>query len=384
MDADVSSVKASAPAMGEMARMHFLPGTGEVVFRSSHWRVDGIGVCWLMGRFVEVLARALRGEREVRFGDEGKNLCVGLDEAVGSITANADGIVTTDESESAMEKAATELLARYVDNLPTIGLPARLGEAARGSSRVAMKFSPTMTAAIVARCKELAISVTTAVHAAIVCATNDPRYKNPAAEGKMTTRKYTSWSTFDVRRYLPPPYNSAAYAVSTFHTGIPIVIVNPSGFLENATQLSAIYSQDLSKTPIGDDDGAGNIFTFLPRYVEKVTAVLTRPPQPDISPPTDPALSSLGVIDKYLDTRHGDDNGDEDGGDDGVEVEDFWLGVDMLTPQVMVYLWTRRGQMELSACFNEGFYEGGFVIDFLELVRGVLVEGLGVEEGEIG
>lgn len=328
----------------ELATMHYFPHTSEILFRSSHWRIDGIGSLHLLNHFLELLAHP----RPVQFGDEGRNLCIGLDEAAGVVS----------EATPEMEEAATNLLLQYVNNLPTIGLPASLDQVPRGSSRCRIHLSQQTTSAVIAKCKQFGFSVTTAVHAAVICATS--QYPNPPS-----ANKYTSWSTWDVRKYLPPPYNGATEAVSIFHTGIPIA-VTPSDFSGNAAQLRRIYSQKLTAP------GAGNIFPFLSRYVEKVTAVLTQPPPPGVVPPTDPALSSLGVIETYLDDkRHGR-------GDAVVEILDFWLGVDMLSPQLMVYVWTRKGRMELSACFNRGFYERGFVGGFLGVVERVLVDGLGV------
>ena len=262
----------------ELARLFYFPATAEVVFRSSHWRIDGIGTCHLLNRLLALLADSREREAAVQFGDEWKNLCVGLDEAIGAV---ASDFVTPE-----MEQAATDILMGYVNNLPTIGLPVQRDGSACGSARCGIKLSSQLTSAVVARCKDLGLSVTTAVHAAIVCATDAERYGNLPS----TTKKYTSWSTFDLRRYLPAPYNGAIHAVSIFHTGIPITIT-PSNFLETATQLRAIYTQDL-RLPI--PGGAGNLFNFLPRYVDKVTTILTQPPPPGISPPTDPALSNFG------------------------------------------------------------------------------------------
>lgn len=323
-----------------LARMHYFPHTSEILLRSSHWRFDGIGALYLLSHFLDILAHP----RVVEFGDETKNLSIGLDEAIKVAT----------EVTPQMDREATDLIMKFVNNVPSIGLPTSANQVPGSSSRCSIKLTPQLTSAMIARCKTLGFSVTSATHAAIVQATL--QHQDPHRPAK----KYTSWSTFDLRKYSPPPYNGAMNPVSIFHTGIPVV-VDPAGFLENAAQFREIYAQNLARP------GPGNMFTFLACYVEKVCAVLTRPPAPGALPPTEPSLSSLGVIDDYIHSRYGD-----------VEVVDFWIGVEMLTPQLMVYVWTRRGEMELSACYNTAFYTRQFVEDFLSQVKHVLLKGLGI------
>ena len=113
----------------------------------------------------------------------------------------------------------------------------------------------------------------------------------------------------------------------------------------------------------------------LSYHVRQHGAGLTTPPPPDAPPPTQPVLSSLGIMDGYVASSHGSGK---------VCTERFWLGIGMLTPGVMCHMWTRGGRMVLSGCFNESFYAKGYVKEFLERVKGVLMEGLGVvEEGGI-
>ena len=337
-----SSVCAES-APNELAKMHWFPHTSEILFRSSHWRIDGIGSLHLLNRFLHILAHPL----SVEFGNESANLSIGLDEA-----ANVPLEVTP-----TMEQSATDLLMQYVNNVPSIGLPTSMNQVPRGSARCQIIFTSTLTASIIARCKTSGFSVTAATHAAIVSATSqnaDPG--NPAD-------KYTSFSNFDLRKNCPPPYNGASKAVSIFHTGIPVVI-KPASFQENAVHFQKIYSRRLNASC------QESIFSFLACYVDKVRTLFTQPPPPGVLPPSEPSLSSLGVIDDFLAHKHGD----------SVEVTDFWLGVDMLSRQLMLYVWTHRGKLKLSACYNQAFYASEFVKEFLTKVRDILLEGLEIQD----
>ena len=326
----------------ELARMHYFPHTSKILFRSSHWRIDGIGTLHLLSQFLKILAHP----RLIKFGDEGRNLCVGLDEA-----SNVPLEVTPE-----MELDATDLLMQFVNNVPSIGLHTSANQTPGGSARCQITFTPPLTSSVVARCKAFGFSVTAATHAAIVCATSQRAVLgNPA-------RKYTSFANFDLRKYCPPPYNGANKAVSNFHTGIP-VFIKPSTFQDNAVQFQKLYSRRLNAP------GQENIFAFLACYVNKVHTLFTEPPPPGSLAPSEPSLSSLGIIDDLIAHGYGDT----------VEVTDFWLGVDMLSRQLMVYVWTHRGELKLSACFNQEFYVQKFVEEFLASVKDILVKGLDLE-----
>ncbi|KAM0796887.1 hypothetical protein BDR22DRAFT_865479 [Usnea florida] len=325
----------------ELAKMHYFPHTSEVLFHSSHWRIDGIGVLYLLDGFFKAVA----SPRSVRFGDEGKNLSLGLDEAAQvptNITAKS-------------EKAATDLVATFLDNVPSIGLPTGFNTVPGRSRRCEIDLPEALTSAIVSRCKLHGLSVTSATHAAVVCVTVK------IGDKEIPAQKYTSWAAFDLRRHCPPPYNGSKYPVSIFHTGIPTTII-PSGFMENALQFEKTYKRCFTGS------ASQNVFPFLSWYVGKVRSILTQDPPQGITPPCEPNLSSLGRIDEYMDTKFSDT----------VDVMDFWIGVEMLTRQLMVYVWTRGNKMKLSICYNESFYGSDFVERFLESTKREIVEGLGI------
>ena len=70
-------------------------------------------------------------------------------------------------------------------------------------------------------------------------------------------------------------------------------------------------------------------------------------------------------LDEYLYSRHED-----------VDFADFWLGVEMLTRQMMVYVWTRKGEMKLSVRCNKEFCTRAFFENLLCEVKHILLGGL--------
>ena len=320
-----------------LATLHYLPHTSEILFHSSHWRIDGIGSLRLLDRFFGALAKP----HPVHFGDEGKNLSLSLDEAA-SVPER-----TTPE----MEQAATEKIMEFVNNVPSLSLPFDSSKSPGGTRRHEIELDPHLTSAIISGCKANDLSVTVATHAAIVCATQSD------ADAETLGNKYTTWLPFNLRKYCKPPYNGAKYPVTNFHTGIPMSIT-PSDFIENASQLRNIYSQDLSEEPC-------NVLSFLAHYHEKVCALFTQPSPPGTRPPSEPSLSSMGLIDQYLANSYGNK----------IEIKNFWLGVEWLLPQIFIHVWTRSGRMKIGACYNENFYTVEFVQNFLEKVVNMLIKG---------
>lgn len=327
----------------DIAMMYYFPQTSQLMLHVSHWRIDGIGTMYLFNCLFDAVAHP----RAVHFEDEGKNLSVGLDEA------NA---VPTSVSLQ-IEQAATDTLMMFVKNIPSIGLHTKAADAPSGAGRCEIELDQGLTSAIISHCKARGFSVTVAVHASIICATKQYTNKETTA-GK---HKYASWTAFDLRRYSPPPFDGTKNVVSNFHTGIPTVAA-PSNFLDNAYQLKKQYAESFTVT------GPNSLFTFLNCYVRKVCALFTEPAPPDTIPPTEPALNSLGIIDQFLDAKHGD----------SIEVLDFWIGVEMITRQFMCYVWTWHEKMRLSVCYNQAFYDTPFAEEFLLTVKAALVEGLGI------
>ena len=330
-----------------LASIHFFPHSWEILIHTSHWRTDGNGSISLLNNFFKAVGKS----RSVEFGHEGKNLSPGRDEAASFTTAGVGG------DESQFTQTATELISTYTDNMPSIGLPDNL-EAVMplGTRRVEQQFDAKTTSKIVSACKEIDLSVTMAFHAAMIQATQQLTSK------KTSANKYTSFVIFSLRPGMPSPFNdSAAYATSVYIIGLPLVI-SPSTFRQNIVQLRDFYKQPLPPS------AESNLAPIVIPYSRGMTELAKKPPNPDVPASTEPTLSSLGVVDRWLESVHGD-----------VEITGFAVGVEMDTRQIVCHLLTWRGKMVLSACYNEAFYEAQFVRDFLARTSDISFAELGVD-----
>ena len=324
----------------KLAKLYYLPHTSEVMVHSSHWRIDGIGYLHLLHRFFEAVADSSL----IEFGDEGKNLSPGLDEVM-SIPEP-----WTEEAGQAGQNA----LMDYSKELPTIGMKTKAGQVPGATQRCRMTLSPEETSAIIAGCKSNGFSVTSCVHAAIVCVAQQK------GDSGIPATKYTSLFAWDFRKYCPPPYDGADHPVASYHSGFPGTI-RPSTFLDNASQWQKIYSRNPTSKEWG-------VFDWHAAYIRFGITSLTQTPPPGSTVPTDPSLSSLGDIGSLVKAKYGDT----------VEVVDIWVGVETLTRQIATHIWTWEGRMSFSACFNENFYDADFVEEYLKNVKEELMKGLGI------
>ena len=324
----------------QLASLHYLPYSSEILFHTPHWRIDGVGLL----QFLDSFFAAMSDPSPVQFGDEFRNLTVSLDEAA----------QVPKEKTQAMNEASAALLNQFLRNLPSIGLATPSDQVPAATRWISTELGPQTTSAITAACKAHDISVTAAIHAAVVCATQD--MADPARQSD----KYTTFTFFDLRKHLDPNYRQKSHAMSVCHIGLPATF-QPAGFAHNARELKRIYARPLS-TP-----GENNIFDILPSYVGMVTGMVSGPPPSGVLPATEGNFSSLGLIDSHLKPSYGT-----------IEITNFCLGVEMLTQIPMVHAWTRQGRMKFNLSYNESFFKPEIAQMFLDGVLSALSQGLGV------
>lgn len=337
----------ASPRRCSLPTLYYLPKTSEVLICASHWRIDAIGATSLMN----LLFRSFAEPSHTSFGDEGKNLSPGRDEAAKLLQK------VSQESED----AATSLLMEYTTNIPGLGLPVELVNEISGAiCRIESRFSPATTKSVIAACEARDLSVTTAVHAAMIVALQQLSSDASSAE------RYTSWGTFNYRPYVDPDYTDpATHPVSVMLCSLPITLPT-SDFHENASSLKPFYKQ------LDNPFNSAALHAMLAPYTRKCAAMISQPLPRGIPQPTEPLVNSVGILDRYLDGEYGQG---------AVEIVDFWLGGVVLTRQPQFYIWTWQGRINLSICYNEQYYTEEFMRSFIESVEGVLLRELCIERG---
>ncbi|OJJ36261.1 hypothetical protein ASPWEDRAFT_52065 [Aspergillus wentii DTO 134E9] len=335
-------------------KLYYLPGTRELLFRAPHWRIDGIGLMHLQAAFLRILANGPPADLQFD-GSEAARLSPSFDEAASIPLEAGDSIY----------QAADAELDVFRNGLPSISIPTLPNALPTAPRRMISGFSAGTTQRIISACKAHGITVTTAAHAALVVATLPYAQVNfdPATRG-CGGGKYTCFNAIDLRKYLPAPYSSSSTAVSIYHTGIPFSVdlsLNNT-FTSMASVLAKGYSRNLSK------DEPRNALQFQAEYVRKVLELLGAAPEDPLRAPAHPELSSIGVVNGYL-------QADYEGKASRHEVEDWWIAVEVINRLLCTNVWTWNGEMKLNVNWNEAFYDEDFVINFLDEWKMALVEG---------
>lgn len=356
---------------GPIVSCHWLPGTRDLIVHGSHWRLDGIGSLKLADRYLAALATVVRVGLDVPLTSYGLDLTPlftpSLDEISNAYLDEESTPLTT-------RTVADNLLGTVIKGAPSIGLPLIPGteKALPGpSSRVRVPLDKATTQAVVAACKVRGIKVTSAVHAAIVQAVT-------AHEQHPLAKHYCITTAIDLRRRLPNgikgdgPELAAGMFISPGLVFIEEPAAEGKGFSEIASAFDKTYAADMSRLYTAGNGETVSVIEATAPFARRIVPLLQMP-QPEGMPPQNaPHLSSLGVIETYLKREHVVDSNKET----KIEVEDVWLGGEMITPAVCCHVWTWRDELTLSAVFNTAFFEAKFVQAFVENVKENLMKGL--------
>ncbi|RYP63501.1 hypothetical protein DL771_009246 [Monosporascus sp. 5C6A] len=369
------------------ATCYWIPTSSEAVIRSSHWRIDGVGMALLSHDFMTALASVMQ-----HGVDAPLKVLVGGRESVSSLAPNLELLVRGEspsvgsadgEEDPTLAAGADALVAEFLRGVPSIGLPTRHGSAELSpgaSGCVVARLDTATTAKVAAACRERSIKVTSAVHAAIIRVTAGfPQHP--------LSKCYAAFVPVDLRRSLEavatPESKAVSKVVGLYFSGLPVCVdsvlpeegKNIKGFEDIARDLAAVYARDLLQFwDVGD--GSGRKISFLDLaepYVRRTTALFGAPVPEGLPPVQTPDLSSLGKVDTYLQREYGS------AGRGKVEVADFWIGTEMLNRCVQFHTWSWRDELNLGACFNLSYYEKEFVGDILGKVIQELLQGCGVD-----
>ncbi|KAL6233059.1 hypothetical protein BDW75DRAFT_246819 [Aspergillus navahoensis] len=330
----------------DLFMLHYLPSSKELLFRAPHWRTDARGMLMLQHEYLTLLSTgSVAGDFD---GSEASRLAPPFDQVAGLSTE------ITPEMRLASDAVLGVLFSGSTPASVKECLPA---DSPKRSRRAAIHLPRELTAKIISASKARDQTITTTVHAALVMAM---RRHVDIDDGRLM-----GFNPFDVRDRLPAPWNTTAGCASLYHTGKPCSVdfVQHPDFDTVAMHLSEFYSEDLQP-----------LFRHMVDYHRKIGDIMSVPLEAAMQMPgaARPELSSLGIVDKFLQTSYTGSAG-------AFEIEDWWLGVQMINRLLQMYLWTRDGRMQLGCNYNEAFYAPEFVESFLGEWKEVLVRGLGIE-----
>ncbi|KAL6796695.1 hypothetical protein J3E68DRAFT_449857 [Trichoderma sp. SZMC 28012] len=355
----------------ELPTLHWLPGTRELCFRSSHWRIDGMGMFMLGNSFLDSLATFIELGLNTSLEDVVKRVPVARGSLTPSLDDALDSYKDEDSTPENVRMAADELIAQYRKGIPSVGLPLtsdRAKASPKSTYRSSLNFESTTTARILDACKKRGFSVSAAIQSAVLTAAI--RYEqHPMA------RSYASYFATNLRRELSAPWNTEEFAVGMFSSGLPLLVENimdgPMTFDQVVATVNTAYRQDRSCLFSDDRGNPINQRQLVAPFLRRTIQLFSDPTLRDMPPITCPDVSHLGNIENVLKRKH---IWDVSGG--VVEVEDTWLMVEVYSPAAFFHQWTFRGCLTIQASVNEAFYDRKFLQDFMSKVRDELLQGL--------
>ncbi|PSR81492.1 hypothetical protein BD289DRAFT_439025 [Coniella lustricola] len=341
----------------ESPTLYFLPESLSMLLLVSHWRIDALGTCMLLNRFLALLAAGTCApplEEWPAAESQLARISPPIEDAIGSPSMK----------EAAQDPALEDFARQYIRHhhhtaVNAGGLPFKSASAAERPSQTSLTLCRSGTSAFTKACRDCAITITSAVHAALA----DIFFSvTPAA------KQYACVMSVNMRNRLQAPYNLNSFqnAVQTYVTGVTPSVGRESSFLEKARQLKEYYQHGWYS------DEFARAMRLTTKY--HADAMVNGPPPPAAGeaasppthrkPPSSVTLSSLGVVDRYIQQHHYNENSSE-----SVTVTNFDFGVSMMTRQILLYVWTFDGHLRLSANYNDAYHDAKEILELLNLIR---------------
>jgi hypothetical protein len=328
------------------ATCHWIPASSEICIVSGLYRLDEYAIAILLHQLLSHLHNPYPLPANLD-GSEAHHLTPPLDLVVGMST-------TRDPSWS---RRADKLIALHQKGGPSIGLPMdpEKATAKPGCTRhVELRIPAKQATALREACHERDIALSSAMHTSVVVETARANRSSDAT-------RYISLLAFDLRRYWLPPFGGSTQAPLLRMTGLPINIDARAPWGKLVQIVEPMYRQTWER-------GASDMLFVRVAFAEKVAALVEsgHPAPPDQPDTSSPYFFNLGALEERVQRSYGDT----------IHVRDVQVLGQMVSRQVYVRSWSWRDDLYLSACYNEAYYEEGYVDTFLMSVRDNLLENL--------
>jgi len=341
----------------------------DILFRSHHDLVDGIGTLMLLNSLLHHAAAAFEAATEppIEFGDEYRNLSPPLRTAAGipqSPSLDQKSKLTKVQSINNSARSGAEV----------ISLPFSSDASLPGNSqRAAIHFSSRESKCVLAKTKALQATVTQVFHAAIALAVRDLQPKiSQARQGR-----YFSYSLVNLRHCCIPPYHKPRHAASVYHcvsaNHLVVDLTVPAESMTSTAQTPEEFLATLDQVRNFYHNATidADYLSIVPSLFNAVTPEYpvdsAEIPAPNQSPSV--SLSSMGIVDRIVQPQQGP-----------FEVMEPWVMGAEYSTGIGAFLGSWNGMLCLSAGYNEAFHLEAEVLEFLERVKGVVIEGLEVHD----
>lgn len=347
----------------------------DLVLRSPHEIVDGIGTLHMFNNLIRLVADAYEAESSYKIpsfdGSETKNLSPPF-----RVAANVPTEMTERQKQHLSKQNAHKAAASQDHgDIKVLAVPYQQGNNAPGKhQRVALDFSERDTAALIAACRGLKATVTHAFHAAIAMAVRDVQERS----SKPQQVRYVNYILRNERKSCVDPYNTPKHAVAVYHSvsgralTVDMTLPATGDAVDPADRVSEFRSiiEKMRHFYEAVRDDADHYALSLPIWeagcpeLPKSDAL---PPVPPPNPKPSASISSMGNVDSIIASKHGQ-----------IAVDKPWVTGEELGNGLGLFLGTFRSKMSLSAAYNDAWHNKAEVEDFVHRCRDIVLTGLGL------
>lgn len=351
----------------------------EIIFRSPHEVIDGIGTLQLLNNLFKHASNAYAQGSSYQmpsFGDESTNLSPPL-----RVAASIHPPVTKEQ-----EEHSEKILARNRSLLQDVELsilPYKVGERLPGvHKRVAILLSTQSTQRLTSACKSIGATVTHAYHAAIVLALRNLQPK----QDQPRTVRYIGYCLINHRKDCSKPYDGPKHPVSVIHSssGAGLVIdlpapssticSNPSSNQQEEFKHVVAKMRDYYVAVRHDTEHLSRVPKLWALGTPKLSEDALTGETPAVPPP-DPnpsvSVSSMGRIDDIIAHEHGP-----------FRLNDPWITGEELRTGLGTFLGTWKGQLTFSATYNDAWHNEEEVLGLLRECERIAFQGLEIEKSD--
>jgi hypothetical protein len=347
----------------------------DLVLRSPHDVLDGIGTLMLLNNFIALAAEAYeKGETyksPALDGSEASNLSPSY-----RIAANIPDKLSQAQMDRLNAMAAQKAAVASDPSVEVLALPFRKGPVAPGRhQRLALSLTEEETQELLAACKNNKATPTHVFHAAAAIVVRDLQDK-PAETKKV---RYINYILRNERSNCSEPYNSTKHPAAVYHSvsGQSLVVdmdLHPENRQPDAgvrkeefhTVLETI--KDFYLTVKQDKE----FYILAPTMFSQSTPSLPPSPRPLPIPPPKAhpsvSISSMGRVEAIVapETK-------------AFSARDPWVTGEELGNGLGLFLGTFRGELCLSAAYNDAWHTEEDVRAYLERCKEVVFFGLGMK-----
>lgn len=368
-----------APKLPTMFILHLSAGNDDgskiirrdLVLRSPHDILDGIGTLMLLNNYITLTAEAYeKGETynpPPLDGSEASNLSPSY-----RIAARIPDKLPQAQIDRLNAMAAQKAAVASDPSIQVLALPFRKGEIVPGRhQRVALTLTEKETQQLLAACKNVKATPTHAFHAAAAIVVRDVQDK-PVETKKV---RYINYILRNERSNCSEPYNSMEHPAAVYHSvsGQSLVVdmdLHPENHQSDVQEFHTVLEtiKDFYLTVKQDKD----FYILAPTMFAQGTPDLPSSPRPLPIPPPKAhpsvSISSMGRVEAII----------------APEIKVFsardpWVTGEELGNGLGLFLGTFRGELCLSAAYNDAWHTEGDVRAYLERCKEVVFLGLGMD-----